>query len=76
MEFRVQTVQEASPDPPVPNRYFPAPHAEQDDSSVCPVAFPYLPTPQSVQLALPAAGFHLPAVHAAQLPKDVLALPE
>ena len=59
---------DASPDPPVSNRYFPAPQAVQDASAVCPVAFPYLPAPQSVQLPLPAADLNLPATQGAQFP--------
>ena len=35
---------------------------------VCPIAFPYLPAPQSVQLPLPAADLYLPATQRAQFP--------
>ncbi len=40
----------------------------QDDSAVCPVVFPYLPAPQSVQLPLPDAGLYLPATHVVHVP--------
>ena len=68
VEFGVQNVQDASPDPPVSTRYLPAPQVMHDASAVCPVAFPYLPAPQSVQLELPPAGLNLPATHAEHAP--------
>jgi hypothetical protein len=76
IEFGVQVVQEVSPDPPVPTRYFPTPQAVQDASVVCPVASPYLPATQSVQSPFLAADLYFPFAHTAQLPPVVFALPE
>ncbi len=67
-EFGVQSIHDSSPDPPVPTQYFPEPQAKPDTSAVCPVAFPYLPSPQSVQLPLPAEDLYLPATQRAQFP--------
>jgi hypothetical protein len=54
---------------PTAAEYVPVPQAVHDASEVCPVAFPYLPSPQSTQAVSPTAfvsndeNEYLPATH-------------